>query len=44
MVKALETYIVTNGNGRQAVDFYKDVFSSGFSEYDDMGRDGPQLS
>lgn len=23
MVKALETYIVTNGNGRQAVDFYK---------------------
>lgn len=28
MVKALETYIVTNGNGRQAVDFYKDVFQA----------------
>lgn len=25
MVKALETYIVTNGNGRQAIDFYKNT-------------------
>lgn len=28
MVKALETYIVTNGNGRQAIDFYKNVFQA----------------
>lgn len=28
MVKALELYLVTNNNGLEAVDFYKDVFDA----------------
>lgn len=28
MVKALELYLVTDGNGLEAVDFYKDVFEA----------------
>lgn len=28
MVKALETYIVTNGNGKEAVEFYKNIFNA----------------
>ncbi|MGV3294151.1 VOC family protein [Streptococcus pluranimalium] len=28
MIKALELYLVTNNNGLEAVDFYKDVFNA----------------
>ncbi len=28
MIKALEFYLVTNNNGLEAVDFYKDVFNA----------------
>lgn len=28
MISALNSYIVTNGNGREAVDFYQDLFQA----------------
>lgn len=28
MIKAIELYLVTNNNGLEAVEFYKDVFNA----------------
>lgn len=44
MVKAIELYLVTNGNGLEAVDFYKNVFQAEVKSCTTFGQAMPNVS
>lgn len=41
MIKAIEIYLVTNGNGQEAVKFYKDVFNAELLSLTTFGEQVP---